>query len=420
MSVLYKALQKAAKENEQRQAPTVPFDAERLAGSGVIRSGGRSRLGWRIAGAAVAVAFLAVTGVAFYLTSSEPGPPPKMQIAAAPAVTVPPADPAAPQVTPPPAAAAMPAAAPSAASGQVPAQPAKAAVQQPAKTPVETQAQPAAPEPKVAAAEPEPEAVEDKVVSKADADAAPRKAPVPGSRTANRSQPMPEIDVDSPARMLKPPINIHRNQFDLEGVGNAVQVRQVSQAAQDKVGSGYNALIRGEYDTALNFYEQALKQEPTSVLALLGRGAALQKLGRKDEARQSYERALKVNPGNREALTNLTSLEGERAPGEALARLMDLEKEYPNFSPVKAQIGLIYARLENYQGALDYFQRALVVTPDAPLYLYNVALVLDRLDKSEQAVTFYERVLNAMSGGRTLPELSAADIQRRVTFLRGK
>jgi tetratricopeptide (TPR) repeat protein len=419
MSVLYKALQKAAKDNEQRQAPTAPFDAERLAGSGVIRASGGHRVSWRIAGAIVSVVFIAAMGAAFYLTSSEPAPPPKMQIATAPAS---PSRPPAAQVTPPP---------PAQNAAQAPTAP-PAAVPAPAAAPAPAPAAaPAAPQQTqaVAAAAPESAAPAAEATEPDTATAAPEsrgaaatrvKATPQARAAAARQEPMPDIDPDSPARMLNPPINIHRNQIDLEGVGNAVTVRRVSQAAQDTVGSGYNALIRGEYDTALGFYDQALKQEPSSVLALLGRGAALQKLGRKEEARQSYDRALKANPGNREALTNLTALEGERAPGDALARLIDLEREYPNFSPVKAQIGLIYARLENFDGALEYFRRALVVTPDAPLYMYNMALVLDRLGRGEQAVTFYERVLNAMSGGRSIPELSAADIQRRVTFLRAQ
>lgn len=396
MSVLYKALQKAAKDNEQRQAPTVSFDAERLAGSGVIRTRGGRGVSWRLAGAVISVLFIGAMGAAFYLTSSEPGPPPKMQIVATPSQALPPP---AVQVTPPPTAQA-PAAAP---ASTVPATPPKvAAVKGPEQD---------ASVPETAQTPPAPEAVK----------AVPPKAKVVSEyKSASRQEPMPDIDPDSPARMLNPPINIHRNQMDLEGVGNAVTVRRVSQAAQDTVGSAYNALIRGEYDTALGFYDQALKQEPTSVLALLGRGAALQKLGRKDEARQSYERALKVDSGNREALSNLTSLEGERAPGDALSRLIEMEHEYPNFSPIKAQIGLIYARLENFDGALEYFRRALVVTPDAPLYMYNMALVLDRLGRGEQAVALYERVLNAMSAGRSIPELSATDIQRRVTFLQAK
>jgi len=83
-------------------------------------------------------------------------------------------------------------------------------------------------------------------------------------------------------------------------------------------------------------------------------------------------------------------------------------------------MGLIYARMGDFDGALDYFRRALAVTPDAPMYLYNMALVLDRMGQNEQAVSMYEQVLSAMSGGRNIPELSAADIQRRVTYLRSK
>ena len=252
---------------------------------------------------------------------------------------------------------------------------------------------------------------------KAAAKATPAPAPV---KAAGARDPMPKLAADSPARMLDPPINVRRAEMDLEGVGNAVRVRTVSQAAQDTVGTAYSALVRGEYDTALGFYDRALKQEPNSVLALLGRGAALQKLGRKEEARVAYDRALKVDPQNREALSNLTGIESERAPGDALTRLMELEREYPGFSPIKAQIGLAYARMDNLEGALDYLRRAVMITPTATLYQYNIALVLDRMGRREQAVEAYDQVLGSMSAGRALPEISVADVQRRLTFLRAK
>ena len=228
---------------------------------------------------------------------------------------------------------------------------------------------------------------------------------------------MPEIAADSPARMLDPPISVHRSQMDLEGVGNAVSVRNVAQATQDTAVTAYNALIRGDYTAALGLYDQVLKQEPHSMLALLGRGAAQQKLGNLQAARAAYDAALKLDPDNREALTNVIAIEAERQPGDALVRLMDLEKEHPNFSPIKAEIGLIYAHLGNLDGALDYFQRALAITPDSPLYLYNLALALDRLGRSEQASQAYDRVLDALSV-QSVPGLSIADIRRRADFLR--
>lgn len=432
MSVLYKALQKAAKENEQRQAAGAPtFDPERLAGSGVIRAGA-SRTKWRVAALLFLVVAAAAMGAAYYLTEIAPssapqvalappprpapsGPPSTVPVPVAPAPQAPPAGTAAPQASPPPAAA--PAAAPPApqAVAQAPAEPQP---RPPAAAPVPPR--PAAPEaaPPAAAVAAAPESAPAAVSAKAAARAEAAK-PAPAKAVSTR-EPMPTLAADSPARMLDPPISIRRSQIDLEGVGNAVRVRTVSKAAQDTVGSAYNALIRGEYDTALGFYEQALKQEPRSVLALLGRGTALQKLGRKDEARASYEQVLKIDPANREALSNLTAIESDRAPGEALNRLMELEREYPGFSPIKGQIGMVYARLGDLEGALDYLRRALAIAPEATLFQYNLALVLDRMGRREQAVEAYDQVLLSMSGGRALPELSVADIQRRVSYLRAR
>jgi tetratricopeptide (TPR) repeat protein len=249
--------------------------------------------------------------------------------------------------------------------------------------------------------------------------AAARGKPVPMVHAPAKSEPMPEIAADSPARMLDPPISVRRSQIDLEGVGNAVSVRTVSQSAQDTVVLAYNALVRGDYDTALGLYGQVLKQEPNSMLAQLGRGAAFQKLGNAQGAHAAYDAALKLDPDNREALTNVIALEAERQPGDALVRLIDLEKEHPNFSPIKAEIGLVYAHMGNLEGALDYFQRALAITPDSPLYLYNLALVLDRLGHADQAAHAYDRVLDALSV-QSVPGLSIADIRLRADYLRTK
>jgi len=415
MSVLYKALQKAQKENEERQ----PVSG--AASTGATTSAMKLAMpsvNWRVAGLGLAVVLAAVIGGAFFLFDSmppapqqqaaRPAPPPAMSPPPAPAATAPseaalatpptPAPmPAAPAATTAPATSAPVAAAPTqvaqAAPTAAPAAPAPALEEAPADA-----SQPIALTPK-AAAKP----------------AAPKAAP-----TVPSNSPMPQLAADSPARVLSPPIAIKRDEYDFSGVGESVQVRRVSQQAQDNVTAGYNALVRGDHQMALGFYDRALQQEPRSVLAQLGRGAALQKMGDTAQARTSYERVLKVDPNNREALTNLTAIVAEREPGEALRRLQELEKEYPSFSPVKAQIGLVYAKLGQFEPALDYLRRAVNLTPDAPMYNYNLALVLDRLDRKEQAVASYERVLSAAAGGRIAPEISVADIERRVRYLRAK
>jgi tetratricopeptide (TPR) repeat protein len=363
---------------------------------------------WRAAGLGLAVVLAAVIGGAFFLfEASAPTPPPQVArpIIPPPAMQ-PPAQPV-PAATPTVEGTVATALAPMPAPAVVASPPTQVA-QAPAAAAVEAAA---APEPDPAAAG-QPVPLTPKAPAKP---AAPKMAAAPPA-----NQPMPQLAADSPARVLSPPINIKRDEYDFSGVGDSVQVRRVSQQAQDNVTAGYNALVRGDHEMALGFYDRALQQEPRSVLAQLGRGAAQQKLGNTPEARSAYERVLKLDPNNREALTNLTSIVAEREPGEALRRLQDLEKEYPSFSPVKAQIGLIYARMGSFEPALDYLRRAVNLTPDAPMYHYNLALVLDRLDRKEQAVASYERVLASAAGGRIAAEISVADIERRVRYLRTK
>ncbi len=407
MSVLFKALQKAEKENEQRQADSAgeSFDSQHLAGSGAVRAPARRPLDWRIAGLAAAVVLAVVIGGAFFVLQPTPGPqvastppPPRPQTEAEVAPVIqPPVASEAPQE--PEAIVAEDAAdvesAPSAEMANTESAeletPQEAGVVEPAAPVVSTQT--------------------------ASAPTSPVRTATTPARPSQR-EPMPQLAADSPTRMLSPPVSINRGDFALAGVGDAVQVRNVSQQAQDSAGSGYSALIRGEYDTALAFYDQALEREPRSALALMGRGAALQKLGRLSEAQSAYDAVLRLDPKNREALTNLTAIVGERAPNEALAQLLDLEREHPNFSPITAQIGLTYAKIGSMPQARDYLRRAVALTPEAVMYHYNLALVLDHMNLGDQAVRSYENVLAALSGGRGASGLSSLDIERRVRYLR--
>jgi len=92
MSVLYKALQKAEKENEQRQAEGGEgFDASRLASSGAVRAAGGGRINWRVAGLATAVVLALAIGAAFFLVQPSTAPQPIASAPASPPVMQPPA-----------------------------------------------------------------------------------------------------------------------------------------------------------------------------------------------------------------------------------------------------------------------------------------------------------------------------------------
>ncbi len=218
--------------------------------------------------------------------------------------------------------------------------------------------------------------------------------------------------------MLSPPIVIRRAEAEFNAAEEMVIVREVSQSAQENVTAGYNALVRGDLGGALDRYEAALQEEPTSIMAQLGRSAALQKLGRLEEARMGYETVLRLDPNNRQALANLTSIFSASAPNEALSRLLTLEREYPDFSPITAQIGLLYARMGSTEDALTYLRRAASSSPETVMYQYNLAVLLDRVGRSEQAVVAYERVLAGLLSTGVGSNLSRSSIERRVRYLK--
>lgn len=468
MSVLYKALQKAAKENEQQAsdqtAPSaVPegagFDPERLAGAGSISGnrlgGGGANL--KLAGGAAAVVLLLIVVGFFFLGGSDDSAPVQVaQTPAAPApqpTATPPTAP--PETTPQPAQTApqtpmdVARSAAESSSGSSSSMVTETVTESPSADAGSTVSAagaaaesmqsevPSEPSETVIAEVSSPDAmVSESVVEPAASSAAPPvaesalvaramqpTAPAPEAAETTEaesvsSDPMPQLDANSPARALSPPISIRRAEAEFSGVGNLVTVREVSQSAQDNVTAGYNALVRGDIGFALELYSSAVESEPTSVMAQLGRSAALQKLGRMEEARAGYENVLRLDPNNREALTNLTSIYSARAPNEALSRLITLEREYPDFSPVKAQIGLLYARMGSTDDALSYLRQAASLDPATVMYQYNLAVLLDRMGRAEQAVLSYERVLAGIINGGAAGNLSRAGIERRVRYLK--
>jgi protein O-mannosyl-transferase len=60
---------------------------------------------------------------------------------------------------------------------------------------------------------------------------------------------------------------------------------------------GYVRLLRRDYEGAIDHYNQAIYQNPLDAEALLNRGESLERLGRLDEALESYHRFLET-PGN--------------------------------------------------------------------------------------------------------------------------
>jgi clan AA aspartic protease (TIGR02281 family) len=92
--------------------------------------------------------------------------------------------------------------------------------------------------------------------------------------------------------------------------------------------AGKQAYERGDYARAERLFGQAIAQTPANPLLHYHRGVALSRLSRWDEAAQSYQTALRLNPppalaaSVREALRSVTALSG--SPGRSQRGPVDL------------------------------------------------------------------------------------------------
>jgi len=84
-----------------------------------------------------------------------------------------------------------------------------------------------------------------------------------------------------------------------------------SAAAAKLVAQGHQLLEQGDYLEALRAFVKALKEDPLSDTAHAGSGVALCKLGKKQEAYESFKRALRINPDFEKAARDLMAIAAE-------------------------------------------------------------------------------------------------------------
>jgi predicted O-linked N-acetylglucosamine transferase (SPINDLY family) len=170
----------------------------------------------------------------------------------------------------------------------------------------------------------------------------------------------------------------------------------------------------GKKDTALASYDRALAVRPDSAEALFNRGWTLHELKRFAEALASYDRALEVRPDSAEVLSNRgVTLYTLKRFVDALASYDRALALQPDYAEALCNRGLALHELKRFEEALASYDRALTVRPDSAEALSNRGNTLQELKRFEEALASYDRALTlrpdyaaALSNrGNTLKEL---------------
>jgi tetratricopeptide (TPR) repeat protein len=187
-----------------------------------------------------------------------------------------------------------------------------------------------------------------------------------------------------------------------------------------QVVSANRAVKLGRYDAAKEMYDDLYKLNPRDPQILSGRAILLQKMGFNDQAIAAYEELLKQDPDNADAIVNLSGLIRKQYPAVALNKLLDLHMTHPNNVDVTAQLGVAYADAGNYSDALRYLSDAAAMDPKNALHFYNIAVVLEKAKKSDQAVAYYEKALEVDAiYGEGQKTISKEKIYDRLAQIRG-
>ena len=215
-------------------------------------------------------------------------------------------------------------------------------------------------------------------------------------------------------RLIPSDVDIIKEHKD---VGINIAVRRPSQRSDNQLELAYDALIEGHPEDAIKIYREILDNSPANRNALFGLATTYQKLGRVDEAKPYYQKLLAIDPSNKEALNNYLVLVAEDAPQEAIAQLEGLEEDNPRYSPIIAQLALMYQKEGRNALALQKMVKAASLSPNNTTYLYNLAVMYDKEGVWQQAAGLYQQLVDASERGEKIPARSS-EIQERLTFIR--
>lgn len=178
------------------------------------------------------------------------------------------------------------------------------------------------------------------------------------------------------------------------------------------------ALSQGNYQAALQLFNDLYRENPRDIRPAMGRAVALQKLGQADEALMAYQAALSADPRNVEAITNMLGLIRGQDANMAVEKLGQLRDMYPANADITAQLGMVYGAAGDYENAIKYLNMADALKPGSAIVMYNKAVAYDRMGKTAEAAELYRKVV-MMGGEGTLDQHVPLDaVRKRLAVLR--
>jgi len=148
-------------------------------------------------------------------------------------------------------------------------------------------------------------------------------------------------------------------------------------SASDWNDEGTNLTHSGQYDDAVNAFNEAIDMDPSFAEAWCNKGIALDELGKHDEAIDAYDEAIKINPQLIGAWYNKgITLDEQNNHEGAIEAYDEAIKIDPRFAEAWTNKGVSFAIQGKYDDAINAFDEAIKINPQFAKAWYNKAIAL--------------------------------------------
>lgn len=157
----------------------------------------------------------------------------------------------------------------------------------------------------------------------------------------------------------------------------------------------YEALMAGEFLAAETAYAEVLAEDARNTDAIHGLAAI--GIVRGDAARTEayYRRALWLDATDAIAVAGLHGLAGDVGAAQTESRFKTLLAAQPDHHILRFALGNVYAARGQWHEARREYQLAHAGDPGQPDYLFNIAVALDHLAKTDLAQRYYRMAQSA-------------------------
>ncbi|RLJ63745.1 Tfp pilus assembly protein PilF [Sulfurisoma sediminicola] len=174
-----------------------------------------------------------------------------------------------------------------------------------------------------------------------------------------------------------------------------VRITRSQLKVNPSLAQGFEALNAGDLATAQAEYERVLRSEPRNSDALHGLAAIALRQHNVAKAEDYWLKALEADPKDARAQAALinSGARGGADPQAQESRLKTLIAAQPEIAALHFALGNILARQARWNESQQAYFRAYSIEPENPDYAFNLAVSLDQLRQPRLAAQYYNQAL---------------------------